>query len=185
MEANWWNKTPVPFQKRKLQGRVLRPKGKFNRRKRAIKSFYLLHCCKQQHHCCREHKLFKRFSFFTATGHLAIWATCCSSREVEFIQKEDAERRRLEEAEKAHLAEIQGLQVRVTRLSSSVRFSSQSARLGLAQRQTLLLNFNTTNRAAWPFVCMNNWKVMSHSRFSSPLWRRWKDGVQLMEGSVV
>lgn len=35
------------------------------------------------------------------------------SREVEFIQKEDAERRRLEEAEKAHLAEIQGLQVRV------------------------------------------------------------------------
>lgn len=36
-----------------------------------------------------------------------------SSREVEFIQKEDAERRRLEEAEKVHLAEIQGLQVRV------------------------------------------------------------------------
>lgn len=35
------------------------------------------------------------------------------SREVEFIQKEDAERGRLEEAEKAHLAEIQGLQVRV------------------------------------------------------------------------
>lgn len=34
-------------------------------------------------------------------------------REVEFIQKEDAERRRLEEAEKAHLAEIQELQVRV------------------------------------------------------------------------
>ena len=38
---------------------------------------------------------------------------CCLSREVEFIQKEDAERRRLEEAEKAHLAEIQGLQIRV------------------------------------------------------------------------
>uniref|UniRef100_A0A3B4GSH4 Neurabin-1 n=1 Tax=Pundamilia nyererei TaxID=303518 RepID=A0A3B4GSH4_9CICH len=32
-------------------------------------------------------------------------------QEVEFIQKEDAERRRLEEAEKAHLAEIQGLQI--------------------------------------------------------------------------
>lgn len=40
----------------------------------------------------------------------------CLSREVEFIQKEDAERRRLEEAEKAHLAEIQGLQVRVKQM---------------------------------------------------------------------
>uniref|UniRef100_A0A8C5HTM6 Neurabin-1 n=1 Tax=Gouania willdenowi TaxID=441366 RepID=A0A8C5HTM6_GOUWI len=38
-------------------------------------------------------------------------------KEVEFIQKEDAERRRLEEAEKAHLAEIQGLQVRVRLLN--------------------------------------------------------------------
>lgn len=37
-------------------------------------------------------------------------------REVEFLQKEDVERRRLEEAEKAHLAEIQGLQVRVRRI---------------------------------------------------------------------
>lgn len=41
----------------------------------------------------------------------------CPCREVEFIQKEDAERRRLEEAEKAHLAEIQGLQVRVRHIS--------------------------------------------------------------------
>lgn len=41
----------------------------------------------------------------------------CPFREVEFLQKEDVERRRLEEAEKAHLAEIQGLQVRVRRLS--------------------------------------------------------------------
>lgn len=36
---------------------------------------------------------------------------------MEFLQKEDVERRRLEEAEKAHLAEIQGLQVRVRRIS--------------------------------------------------------------------
>lgn len=42
------------------------------------------------------------------------------SREVEFIQKEDAERRRLEEAEKAHLAEIQGLQVRVKQINNSI-----------------------------------------------------------------
>lgn len=41
----------------------------------------------------------------------------CPCREVEFLQKEDVERRRLEEAEKAHLAEIQGLQVRVRRIS--------------------------------------------------------------------
>ncbi|KAM4631020.1 neurabin-1 [Polymixia lowei] len=37
-------------------------------------------------------------------------------KEVEFVQKEDAERRRLEEAEKSHLAEIQGLQVRIAAL---------------------------------------------------------------------
>lgn len=47
------------------------------------------------------------------TTTLLFTLPCCSYREVEFIQKEDAERRRLEEAEKAHLAEIQGLQVRV------------------------------------------------------------------------
>lgn len=41
---------------------------------------------------------------------------CVRCREVEFIQKEDVERRRLEEAEKAHLAEIQGLQVRVKQI---------------------------------------------------------------------
>ncbi|XP_068567160.1 neurabin-1 isoform X1 [Cebidichthys violaceus] len=41
-------------------------------------------------------------------------------KEVEFIQKEDAERRRLEEAEKAHLAEIQGLQVRIATLESEL-----------------------------------------------------------------
>lgn len=44
----------------------------------------------------------------------------CISREVEFIQKEDAERKRLEEAEKAHLAEIQGLQVRVNQMLLSL-----------------------------------------------------------------
>uniref|UniRef100_A0A3Q3GC33 Protein phosphatase 1, regulatory subunit 9A n=1 Tax=Labrus bergylta TaxID=56723 RepID=A0A3Q3GC33_9LABR len=38
-------------------------------------------------------------------------------KEVEFIQKEDTERRRLEESEKAHLAEIQGLQIRVKQIS--------------------------------------------------------------------
>ena len=32
---------------------------------------------------------------------------------MELVQKEDAERKRLEEAEEAHLAEIQSLQVRV------------------------------------------------------------------------
>jgi len=32
---------------------------------------------------------------------------------MEFAQREDAEKKRLEEAEKAHLAEIQSLQVRV------------------------------------------------------------------------
>ncbi|KAM3858434.1 neurabin-1 [Diretmus argenteus] len=41
-------------------------------------------------------------------------------KEVEFVQKEDAERRRLEEAEKAHLAEIQGLQVRIAALESEL-----------------------------------------------------------------
>uniref|UniRef100_A0A665VCP9 Neurabin-1 n=1 Tax=Echeneis naucrates TaxID=173247 RepID=A0A665VCP9_ECHNA len=44
-------------------------------------------------------------------------------KEVEFIQKEDAERRRLEEAEKAHLAEIQGLQVRVNKLDPILSIS--------------------------------------------------------------
>ncbi len=34
-------------------------------------------------------------------------------REMEFAQRDDAEKKRLEEAEKAHLAEIQSLQVRV------------------------------------------------------------------------
>lgn len=50
--------------------------------------------------------------------YITISPPSCLSREVEFIQKEDGERRRLEEAEKAHLAEIQGLQVRVNQMLS-------------------------------------------------------------------
>ncbi|CAB1350741.1 unnamed protein product, partial [Coregonus sp. 'balchen'] len=42
------------------------------------------------------------------------------SREVEFVQKEDAERKRLEDTEKAHLEEIQGLQVRIAALESEL-----------------------------------------------------------------
>ncbi|KAM6959484.1 neurabin-1 [Aplochiton taeniatus] len=41
-------------------------------------------------------------------------------REVEFAQKEDVERQRLEDSEKAHLAEIQGLQVRIAALESEL-----------------------------------------------------------------
>lgn len=52
--------------------------------------------------------------------YITISPPSCLSREVEFIQKEDAERRRLEEAEKAHLAEIQGLQVRVNQMCCHV-----------------------------------------------------------------
>lgn len=49
-----------------------------------------------------------------------------SFREMEFAQREDAEKKRLEEAEKAHLAEIQSLQVRViicTHTHTSVHFT--------------------------------------------------------------
>lgn len=67
-------------------------------------------------HAGREHSRHGRSgSWMEASCRLT--AVCsCLSREVEFIQKEDAERRRLEEAEKAHLAEIQGLQVRVKQM---------------------------------------------------------------------
>ncbi|CDQ84847.1 unnamed protein product, partial [Oncorhynchus mykiss] len=43
-----------------------------------------------------------------------------SSREVEFVQKEEAERKRLEDTEKAHLEEIQRLQVRIAALESEL-----------------------------------------------------------------
>ncbi|KAG7270030.1 hypothetical protein CRUP_008626 [Coryphaenoides rupestris] len=41
-------------------------------------------------------------------------------KEVELVQKEDAERKKLEEAEAAHLAEIQSLQVRISTLESEL-----------------------------------------------------------------
>ncbi|XP_052440719.1 neurabin-1 isoform X4 [Carassius gibelio] len=41
-------------------------------------------------------------------------------REMEFAQREDTEKKRLEEAEKAHLAEIQSLQVRIATLESEL-----------------------------------------------------------------
>uniref|UniRef100_A0A9J8DLB7 Neurabin-1 n=1 Tax=Cyprinus carpio carpio TaxID=630221 RepID=A0A9J8DLB7_CYPCA len=41
-------------------------------------------------------------------------------REMEFAQREDAEKKKLEEAEKAHLAEIQSLQVRIATLESEL-----------------------------------------------------------------
>ncbi|XP_051928141.1 neurabin-1 isoform X1 [Hippocampus zosterae] len=60
-------------------------------------------------------------------------------KEVEFIQKEDAERRRLEEAEKAHLAEIQGLQVRIATLESEL--------LQLMKQNNIQVNNNNSNSA--------------------------------------
>lgn len=59
-----------------------------------------------------------------------LWCVRC--REVEFIQKEDAERRRLEEAEKAHLAEIQGLQVRVRQTLLSLEISNNQLERALS-----------------------------------------------------
>ncbi|XP_029369502.1 neurabin-1 isoform X2 [Echeneis naucrates] len=60
-------------------------------------------------------------------------------KEVEFIQKEDAERRRLEEAEKAHLAEIQGLQVRIAALESEL--------MQLMKQNGIQVNNNNSNSA--------------------------------------
>ncbi|XP_026155870.1 neurabin-1 isoform X3 [Mastacembelus armatus] len=60
-------------------------------------------------------------------------------KEVVFIQKEDAERRRLEEAEKAHLAEIQGLQVRIAALESEL--------MQLMKQNGLQVNNNNSNSA--------------------------------------
>ncbi|XP_034748172.1 neurabin-1 isoform X7 [Etheostoma cragini] len=60
-------------------------------------------------------------------------------KEVEFIQKEDAERRRLEEAEKAHLAEIQGLQVRIATLESEL--------MQLMKQNGIQVNNNNSNSA--------------------------------------
>ncbi|KAF0024711.1 hypothetical protein F2P81_023513 [Scophthalmus maximus] len=63
-------------------------------------------------------------------------------KEVEFIQKEDAERRRLEEAEKAHLAEIQGLQVRIATLESEL--------MQLMKQNGIQVNNNNSNGAERP-----------------------------------
>lgn len=60
-------------------------------------------------------------------------------KEVELLQKEDSERRRLEEAEKAHLAEIQGLQVRITTLESEL--------MQLMKQNGLQVNNNNSNSA--------------------------------------
>ncbi|XP_028453726.1 neurabin-1 isoform X1 [Perca flavescens] len=60
-------------------------------------------------------------------------------KEVEFIQKEDAERRRLEEAEKSHLAEIQGLQVRIATLESEL--------MQLMKQNGIQVNNNNSNSA--------------------------------------
>ncbi|XP_054461903.1 neurabin-1 [Anoplopoma fimbria] len=60
-------------------------------------------------------------------------------KEVEFIQKEDAERRRLEESEKAHLAEIQGLQVRIATLESELMM--------LMKQNGIQVNNNNSNSA--------------------------------------
>ncbi|XP_035537422.1 neurabin-1 [Morone saxatilis] len=60
-------------------------------------------------------------------------------KEVEFIQKEDAERKRLEEAEKAHLAEIQGLQVRIATLESEL--------MQLMKQNGIQVNNNNSNSA--------------------------------------
>ncbi|XP_056153963.1 neurabin-1 [Lampris incognitus] len=60
-------------------------------------------------------------------------------KEVEFVQKEDAERRRLEEAEKAHLAEIQGLQVRIASLESEL--------MQLMKQNGIQVNNNNSNSA--------------------------------------
>uniref|UniRef100_UPI003AAF52C0 neurabin-1 n=1 Tax=Centroberyx gerrardi TaxID=166262 RepID=UPI003AAF52C0 len=60
-------------------------------------------------------------------------------KEVEFVQKEDAERRRLEEAEKAHLAEIQGLQVRIAALESEL--------MQLMKQNGIQVNNNNSNSA--------------------------------------
>uniref|UniRef100_A0AAV2KPF0 SAM domain-containing protein n=1 Tax=Knipowitschia caucasica TaxID=637954 RepID=A0AAV2KPF0_KNICA len=58
-------------------------------------------------------------------------------KEVELLQKEDSERRRLEDAEKAHLAEIQGLQVRICSLEAEL--------VQLMQQNGLQLNNNNSN----------------------------------------
>ncbi|XP_060948225.1 neurabin-1 [Limanda limanda] len=60
-------------------------------------------------------------------------------KEVELIQKEDTERRRLEEAEKAHLSEIQGLQVRIATLESEL--------MQLMKQNGIQVNNNNSNSA--------------------------------------
>ncbi|XP_065803882.1 neurabin-1 isoform X2 [Labrus bergylta] len=60
-------------------------------------------------------------------------------KEVEFIQKEDTERRRLEESEKAHLAEIQGLQIRIATLESEL--------MQLMKQNGIQVNNNNSNSA--------------------------------------
>ncbi|KAF3833747.1 hypothetical protein F7725_024951 [Dissostichus mawsoni] len=58
-------------------------------------------------------------------------------KEVEFIQKEDGERRRLEEAEKSHLAEIQGLQI----------VTLESELMQLMKQNGIQVNNNNSNSA--------------------------------------
>ncbi|XP_056271614.1 neurabin-1 isoform X2 [Pseudoliparis swirei] len=60
-------------------------------------------------------------------------------KEVEFVQKEDAERRRLEEAEKAHLAEIHRLQVRIATLESEL--------MQLMKQNGIQVNNNNNNNS--------------------------------------
>ncbi|XP_054618955.1 neurabin-1 isoform X2 [Dunckerocampus dactyliophorus] len=60
-------------------------------------------------------------------------------KEVEFAQKEDDERKRLEEAEKAHLAEIQELQVRIATLESEL--------MQLMKQNNIQVNNNNSNSA--------------------------------------
>lgn len=81
-------------------------------------------------HAGQEHSRHQRSGLWMEGSCRLTAMCCCLSREVEFIQKEDAERRRLEEAEKAHLSEIQGLQVRVKQmlftLYSPLNFSASA-----------------------------------------------------------
>ncbi|XP_077364154.1 neurabin-1 isoform X2 [Festucalex cinctus] len=69
-------------------------------------------------------------------------------KEVEFVQKEDAERRRLEEAEKAHLAEIQGLQVRIATLESEL--------MQLMKQNNIQVNNNNSNGAERPHALQHS-----------------------------
>lgn len=42
-------------------------------------------------------------------------------RELDFIRRQEVERKKLEEVEKAHLVEVQGLQVRVSEVLTATR----------------------------------------------------------------